>query len=228
MSVTKGIKAIKEMQRQRAERQAEMDQKLVWFKVKKNETRNIAFLQELDEESELYDPTKGLAIFVVEHSPEGPEGWKYRATCTMEDQGRCWACEKAVEDPTTGLRSKTNMYVNVVDEDGEVKVFSRSAYSGVVDTLTAHYEEEENITGNGWRVSKGTDNRAGWTALPSKRRPELKSGAELFDLEKAIVKKLDYAEQRAYFEPGIATKEDDSTETSAVSSAKDNSDSVEW
>jgi len=228
MSVTSGLAAIKKMQQEQAARRAEMDRpRAKWFKAGANETRNIRFLQELDEESEAYNAEKGLTIFAVEHSPAGNEGWKFRVLCTLEEEGRCYFCELNQEDPELGLKQKTNFYANIVDEDGEIKVFSRSAYSTVVNTLTEYYDEEGNITDTGWRISKsGSGRNTQWSALPSKKMPQIKDGETIVDLRETVIRHIAYPEQQVAWEKFAGSNATESESPKSDASADD--DSVDW
>jgi hypothetical protein len=154
----------------------------------------------------------------VEHQAPGPQGYLRRANCTLEAEGRCYACERHKEDraemkatgrkEAKGWGQKRNFYIwALVDyRDGEgVKpvILSRSFGSSFVEDLIAEVEEDEEnrITNKMWKVTKsGTGTQTKWGL-------RLAKGVELYDdsevevpaLEETALRAIPYEDQPSYY-----------------------------
>jgi hypothetical protein len=206
--------------------------KVEWFSLKNGETKYIRFLQEFDTDARNYDSTFGTAVFLVEHV--SPEDWGRKALCTIADEGRCFACEMDKEEPFhlldeldgNGKQKKkwhpwaqrSNFYVYVVDNKGEVKVMSRSTDSKLFDALVDEIElNDDSLTDLTFKISKGPQNQNPWEIRSWKKEHfEIPDLPELIDLNTAVGYKVEYSEQRNFYLPG-----EKSTTATAPSVQKD-------
>ena len=206
------IKAKKEKQ------DRETRPKVEWFSLKNGETKYIRFLQEFDTDAPNYDSQYGTALFLVEHV--SPDEWSRKALCSMEDEGRCFACEMDKEEPFQLLDEldangkpkkrwhpwgqKSNFYVYVVDVKGDVRVMSRTTDGKLFDSLVDEIElNDGSLTGETFKISKGTANQNPWEIRSWKKEHfELPELPELVDLKSAVGLKVAYADQRNFYLPG--------------------------
>lgn len=218
MAVGKGLAGIRKAKEEAAARREAMNSpKVEWFSLKgRPNGAKVVFLQELDEDGKNYDATRGTVITVVEHQAPGREGWKARAMCTIEDEGQCFACERHRENPTEGWKAKTNLYVNVLDEDGKVKVLSRNVNNAFVDNLIEWFSETNSITENAFKLKEmGEGFNRTWTLTPSPQAlPDM--AVELYDLEKAVVRKVAYGQQADYYGKAYSGPEKEGSPSSAT------------
>lgn len=211
-------KSLKDVLQQRQMREERNERPQVdWFSLKNNNPARIKFLQELDPDAPNYDSSRGHAIFLVEHT--SPHDFRRRAECTMETEGRCFACEMAKEEPKPKNGSwwpRTNMYIQVFDaKDEKVKVLSRPAPGGFFDTLYewASDENEGSVVGPTFKISKGSEQTSPWTLMTTSKEIEVPNTVELLDLEKAVGRQVKYEEQRRFYIPEGA---DEAEETKAA------------
>lgn len=200
--------------------------KVEWFSLKNGETKYIRFLQEFDTDQRNYDSTFGTAVFLTEHV--SPEEWSRKALCTMDDEGRCFACEMDKEEPKIVVDGKdkwhpwgqkSNFYVYVVDNKGDVRVMSRPTTGKFFEAICDEIELNDNsLTDLTFKISKGNANQNPWEIRSWKKEhfevPEL---PELVDLNTAVGLKITYAEQRGFYLP--TAKEAPKGETVTVSSS---------
>lgn len=211
MSVQKGLKAIKEAQAARAAAAAERDRpKADWFKLQPNQSVKLRFAQELDEESVNYNADRGVGFIAVEHNAPGPEGYKRRGLCSIDDEGRCYPDERHRQDPKAGWRQKQNLYINVVVDygDGEKKVnlLTRNANSPFAVSLIEWASENGTITNVVFKVKRtGEGTNTNWSLMPDMNDKVLADfpldGLELFDLE-AQLRKVEYDKQPEFYSLG--------------------------
>jgi hypothetical protein len=207
-AVQKGLKAIKAAQAERAAAaEAANRPKAEWFKLKPNQGVKLRFLQELDDESEGYSPERGLGFIAVEHNAPGPEGYKRRGLCSMDDEGRCYADERHRQDPKAGWRQKQNLYINVLVDygDGEkkVNVLTRNANSGFTNNLIEWASDNGTITNVVFTVKRtGEGTQTQWSLMPVMKDDIVAEfpldGHELYDLE-AQLRKVEYDKQPAFY-----------------------------
>lgn len=138
-SVKQGLAAFDEIEQGRT---SSSNQKVNWLVVPKNGKVRIVFLQELDTSSERYSEQNGLALLATEHHGQGRDNFFKRFLCTKNEEGgfKCWGCEKnsqawdefqALKEEigeeaakkrapySGGWGAKTNLYINVLNLDGE-------------------------------------------------------------------------------------------------------------
>jgi hypothetical protein len=102
MSVVKGLKninALLDSSKPNSDPSA-TGPKVRWVKLADGQSVKIRFVEELDQDSANYNPDRGLAIVVKEHT--NPKDYKRKALDTMETEGRDWAEEMHRKDPKAG------------------------------------------------------------------------------------------------------------------------------
>lgn len=226
-----------------------------WKNNKNKEDRNtvyIRFLQEFDEGIEGFVPERGLPLMAVEHQAPGKEGFKRRASCTYETEGQCYACERHREDRAemkrtgrtqpVGWGQKKNFYtwvlVDYKDGEGEQPVvLSRNFNSSFVEDLLLEVEEDDHnqITNKMWKVTKSGEGTKTTWKLRKASGIDLYDDAdvELIDLEEAVLRKVAYDDQAAYYgavyKDGDPVDGDDSEETpKASASPREETGELTW
>jgi len=202
MGIVTGIKAIAAAT---APRESVEYEKATWLSVKDGETVTLRFINELDADSPSYDVDRGLAILVEEHQPPTQDGYKRHSLCTLEDLGKCWACEQMAVDKK--WRSKQKFYVNVLVDDGKqtpyAAVWSMGTYRNQnFETLKDHFLETNSISNLNWKLKRsGTKTDTTWLFVPKAidTKPFVwPSDVKPFDLVK-IVRTVPYAEQARFY-----------------------------
>jgi hypothetical protein len=177
-----------------------------FFSLKGGESAKIRFLQELDEDSPLYDERRGAFEVIDEHAH--PKDFKKTAVCTAESEGRCWACEQT-SNPDIGKKwkAKLRLYANVLvrNPEGEdkVKILKRGfSDKDVGKYLVEFIEEFEALGGFDLKISRTGSgmNDTSWSVIPlaAKKMTADDEKAELIPLDK-FIKRIPYDEQAAYF-----------------------------
>ena len=210
--------------------------KLDWFSLKDGSVK-VQFLQELGDEAPNYNKDRGKAVYLVEHV--SPYDFRKKALCTYESDGRCWACEMNQEETSVELddgkgnkvvknypwSQKTNMYIYLITEHGDVKVLSWPAPGSVFDLLYQFAEEENDgsITGQTFAISKGPQRNDKWSLMPSKKEIPIPDDLALVNLEEAVGFKVEYEKQKSFYLP-----EDKGTNTEAKTVAEPVGKSAAW
>lgn len=228
MSVLKGLKDFKAEKQRLEDQAAERERpKIAYFNWKNNKNKEdkdvvyVRFLQEFDSGVEGFREDRGLPVMSVEHQAPGPVGYLYRANCTLESEGRCYACERNKEDradmkatgrkESKGWGQRRNFYiwalVDYSDGAGPVPVvLSRSFGSSFVEDLITEVEEddENRITNKMWKVTRsGSGTTTKWSL-------RLAKGVDLYDdtdvvvpaLEETALRSISYEDQPAYYGKG--------------------------
>jgi len=196
-----GIKANQQAQQERAE--AGNRPKAEWFKFPKGVANvTVRFLQELDPQMNNYKEERGVGFIATEHNAPGPDGWKRRGLCTIDD-GECYACERHKMNYKEGWRQKQNLYINVLANigDGEkVYVLTRNANSAFTQALIEEAVDEGSITNANYRITKtGEGTTTQWLLKRLKDEPLDDSNVEVFDLDKTAVREVEYEKQHEYY-----------------------------
>lgn len=213
------IKANQQAQQERAE--AGNRPKAEWFKFPKG-TANITvrFLQELDPEMKNYREDRGVGFIATEHNAPGPDGWKRRGLCTIDD-GECYACERHKLNYKEGWRQKQNLYINVLANigDGEkVYVLTRNANSAFTQALIEEAVDEGSITDANYRITKtGEGTTTQWLLKRLKDEPFDDSKVEVHDLDKTAVREVEYEKQPEYY--GAVYQEDANVNASPMTAS---------
>jgi hypothetical protein len=200
----KGLAAIKAFQdEQKAKAEAANRPKAEWlssvFPKETGDEITVSFLQELDEDSEGYDPEYGVGLIQVEHQAPGPKGFTRRANCTKEDEGECYACERHALNYKEGWRQRSNLYINVL-LNGKPYVLSRNANSAFAEALIAEAVDEGSITNNEFRIKKvGVDTGTNWLLKRLKSEAEKPADVKPFNLEETAIRAIPYEKQAEYF-----------------------------
>lgn len=209
MGFIRGLRAINEtLDKPKAAQQSY--QKTTWLKLSDGQSVKVRFPNELDDESPNYSDDRGLAVVVAEHT--NPKDYKIKAVCTMDDDGRCFACEMHQKENASGnkeykggWRPKMRFYTNVLVEDGSEKyvavwsqgVSTKSAFN----ILREQAMETGSVSNVSWKMKRnGERTETSYVLIPSApdSEPFDWSGVELFNLEK-VVRTVAYPEQEAFY-----------------------------
>jgi hypothetical protein len=202
MSVIKGLKDINALLDK--PKYEATGQKVRWVKLADGQSAKIRFVEELDTESAHYDESRGLSVVIAEHT--NPKDYKRKAACTMESDGRCFACEMSRKEPKAGWRSKLRFYCNVLVEDGledpYIAVWSQGvSKQSAFNTIREYALETGSISNLQWKLKRnGVGTETNYTLLPTgpDSEPYDWSSHELCNLEK-VVREVPYPEQEAFF-----------------------------
>ncbi|QOI67458.1 ssDNA-binding protein [Streptomyces phage Beuffert] len=224
MARIKGLASIQANQKAQQERaEAGNRPKADWFKFPKGQTAIVVrFLQELDPEMRNYREDRGVGFIETEHNAPGPDGWKRRGICTIaeEDGGECYACERHKQNYKEGWRQKQNLYINVLADLGDgpkVYILTRNANSVFSQSLIQEALDEGSITDANYRITKtGEGTTTQWSLKRLKDEPFDDSKIEVFDLEAAAVRKVEYDKQAEYY--GAVYQEDNTPAASSGAS----------
>jgi len=216
MSVVKGLKninALLDSSKPNSDSSAG-GPKVRWVKLADGQSVKIRFVEELDQDSANYNPDRGLAIVVKEHT--NPKDYKRKALDTMESEGRDWAEEMHRKDPKAGWRARLRFYCNVVIDDGieepYVAVWSQGiSKQSAFDTIREYALETGSISNLQWKLKRnGQGIETNYTLIPTTpdSEPFNWSKFEPFNLDK-VVRHVPYAEQENFYlgfdGPGAAT-----------------------
>ncbi|AXH68773.1 ssDNA-binding protein [Streptomyces phage Comrade] len=230
----KGLASIQANQKAQQERaEAGNRPKADWFKFPKGQPNVVVrFLQELDPGMENYREDRGIGFIATEHNAPGPDGWKRRGLCTVDD-GACYACERHKLDYKAGWRQKQNLYINVLADLGDgpkVYILTRNANSVFAQNLIQEALDEGSITNANYRLTKtGEGTQTQWSLKRLKDEPFNDEKAEVWDLDQAAVREVEYEKQPEYY--GAVASEDDApaSASSSPSMAKPQSNADdEW
>jgi hypothetical protein len=201
MSFTKGLKDIAKLVDDMESRASES--KTRWLKVTSGQTVRVRFVNEMDEDSPHYSPDRGMALVAYEHS--NPDDYRRKAVCTMEDEGRCFACELNAAGKK-GWYKKPRFYINLLVDDGieepYVATWSMGVRRNATFSMIREYAVETGSVSNlSWRLKRsgeGTDTT--WTLIPTAPDavPFDWSGIEIPNLESAL-RQVPYSEQEEFY-----------------------------
>lgn len=202
MSVIKGLKEINALlDKPKYEGNG---QKVRWVKLVDGQSAKIRFVEELDSDSAHYADERGLSVVVSQHT--NPKDYKRMAVCTMDSEGRCFACEMARKEPKSGWRSKMRFYCNVLVDDGTedpyVAVWSQGiSKQSAFNTIREYALETGSISNLEWKLKRnGQGTETNYTLIPTKpdSEPFNWAGHEFYNLEK-VVREVPYPEQEAFY-----------------------------
>lgn len=191
----------------------------------------VRFLQGLDPSDAGYREDRGIGFIATEHNAPGPEGYKRRAVCSIDD-GACYACERHKMDYKAGWKQKQTLYINVLIKDGDEKkvyILNRNGNSAFVDALIQEAVDEDSITDAMYRITvSGSGTQTNWTL---KRLPKAEllddSEAEVWDLDETAIREVEYDKQAAYYGE-VADEETPSESTPARAKTPAGSADDEW
>lgn len=216
MGIVKGLKTIKKQfeEKDAAAAAAQNYVKTEWVKVGPRQAVKFRPLQELDFDSPLYSEAAGVGFLAVEHNNPNPDMYMHKGLCSLNDEGRCWGCEKHKEEAKNGVygwKQKSRLYLNVLVDDGIKEPYvailsqprtTRSIVDDLIDEIT---DETPSITDR-WFEMKNIGETKKESSYRLKPRGNVADDApaadsyELFDLEK-VVRKVPYEEQEAHYLP---------------------------
>ncbi|AZU97137.1 ssDNA binding protein [Streptomyces phage Emma1919] len=221
--VIKGLASIQANQKAQQERaEAGNRPKADWFKFPKGQSNvTVRFLQELDPGMEGYREDRGIGFIATEHNAPGPDGWKRRGLCTVDD-GACYACERHKLDYKAGWRQKQNLYINVLADLGDgpkVYILTRNGNSAFAQSLIEEAVLEGSITNANFRITKtGEGTSTQWLLRRMKDEPFDDSKVEVWDLDKTAVREVEYEKQPEYYGEVASESDAPATSTSKASS----------
>jgi hypothetical protein len=200
MGIAKGLKALEAA----IDRVSGDFEKAKWLKINPGKAVRVAFLQEIDPDSEYFDPKNGTAVLAVEHS--NPKNYKAKAVCTADSEGRCWACEQNMRHPKTGWNPRSRLYINVLADDGiedpYVAILAQGVSDrGIVPSLAMVAQDRGGITQNQFRIRRtGEKTKTSYTIMPVEGSEGVPTdGLELYDIEKVCLRNIPYEEQEAFY-----------------------------
>ena len=223
MGFAKGMKAIEKA----TERKSNDFAKRV--KLADGQAVEVRLINEMDDDSPHYDPARGLAGVVKQHV--SPFNWLKKAECTMETEGRCWACEQAQALVGTEngkkWRWKQRFYANVlvddkVDEPYLAYLDLATYRNNVYETIKDHFLDTGSVSNVVWKMKRSGSGQNDTTYLFQVRSIDSKPfdwPADLvpYELEQ-LVPTIPYDEQAAFY--GVASfVEEINEETGEVSEA---------
>ena len=200
-----------------------------WLTMKDGQAIKVRFLNELDEESKMYDPERGVAAVV--HEDVTPGDFKTKAQCTMDDEGRCWACEQAARGEKE-WRPKTRFYANVIVDNGiddpYVAVWNMGVFrSTTFATIKEHYMDNGSISDWTFKLKRqGEKTDTTYLFLPQKQdsEPFDFSPFKPYDLNDAI-RAIPYVEQQAYYMRNSSGR---TTTESTIGETESDGSNLEW
>jgi hypothetical protein len=187
MGTLKGLAAIRAFGEKQAQAAKEREDRLngpkvEYLNLEDGQSVRVRFLQEFDAEAEAYDKTRGTGTLAVEHVVFVKSLRRmYRANCTIEDEGRCYGCERArAGDKEYG--QKRNYYINALVDfmDGEAPrtmIVSRGMgstfFAQIMDEVEPDKDDENQTVGSltemNYKITRrgsGTDTKWLLKALP--------------------------------------------------------------
>lgn len=201
MTIIKGLKDIEKL----LDKPKEVSgSKVRWLKLEDGQSVRIRFLNEIDADSPMYDERLGLSIVVSEHS--NPKEYRKKAACTLEQEGRCFACDMHKKDPKSGWRARFRFYTNVIIDDGNsdpyVAVWSMGVTKAATfNTLREFAIESGSLTNLSWKLKRsGKGTETNYVLIPG-LKDEVRfdfTNFEPYPLESAI-NVIPYADQEAFY-----------------------------
>ena len=175
-----------------------------WLKLADGQSVKIRFLEELDEESNNYNESRGLSLVVKEHT--NPKDYRRKAVDTMDSEGRDWAEEMHRKDPKAGWAGRLRFYCNVLVDDGledpYVAVWSIGVGKQSPFNIIRDYALETGSVSNlVWKLKRnGQGVETSYTLIPSGPDSEPFDWADFegYNLEAAL-NNIPYAEQEAFY-----------------------------
>jgi len=192
-----------------------------WVKIDPGKSVKISFLQELDSDSDFYDPKAGAVLFALEHS--NPDNFRRKALCTADEGEPCWACEQEKVDKRWKRRGR--MYANVLVDNGsgnpEVGILSQGlSGKSITPALVMIAKDSGTITQMQFRVArKGSGTDTEYTVIPIMNSSGVDVSQYLdsmYDLSAVCTREIEYAEQPKFY---LGDTSDDSDSESAENSA---------
>lgn len=215
MAIRGTLASLDKIKAKAAEKTGFADGEKAFLQLKDGESAVIRFLQELSADSPFYDDRRGTLVVVEEHV--SPKDFKLRAVCTLNEEGRCWACEQ-MGLPEIGKKWKARMrfYSNVLVrmEDGDkVKVLASGFGDKNVGKVIIDYAEEyDGLGGQDFKLSRSGAgmNDTSYRLIPKAPKPltDDEQKLELIDLEK-FIKYVEYDNQSEFYAGNTSEEKDD-------------------
>lgn len=212
MGVVTGLAAFNKF----VERSAGNGEDVKWLKLKSGESVNINFLQEIDESSSNYNNEAGLVFIATEHS--NPDDYRKKAMCTLEEEGRCVACELANRG-NRGWKVRGRLYANVLVDNGVddpyVAILSQgTSGKSITPSLVMVAADTGSITNMQFRIQRqGEGMKTEYQLMPRMGSNGVDaSDYSLYDLEKIVTRRIPYDEQVEFYGLSETNQEEESSE----------------
>ena len=184
-----------------------------WLRLAPEESVKIGFLQELDENSDNYSSDAGTAFVAVEHSH--PENFRRKALCTIDTDGRCWACEQDQKHPREGWKARGKLYANVVVDNGSdapyVAILSQGISGKSITTVLAQYAQDAgSVTDTQFRIKrtgKALSTQYSVSPVPKYEGYD-PDNYELYDLERIVTSNIPYIDQEEFYTQDQSQREE--------------------
>jgi hypothetical protein len=206
MGIVKGLKAINqhfEAEEAKFSKSDDDAPKTRWLVIKDKQAFKIAFLQEMDVDSDLYSTKNDVGFVATEH--KSPANFRIKALCTA-DEGNCYGCEQHEKDYKAKWGQKSQLYINVLVDEGKgeepyVAVLSQGngdksitksflEYAGLVGKVTDKWFQLKR-TGSGQKDTS-------YLLTPLNDHGLNVESYTLFDLDK-VVYHVPYEEQEKFY-----------------------------
>jgi hypothetical protein len=198
------IKGLKDIEKLLDKPKLSTGPRVKWLKLDDGQSVRIRFLNEIDPDSPVYDERLGLSIVVSEHS--NPRDYRRKAVCSIESEGRCFACEMFRKDPKGGWRARLRFYTNVIIDDMAndpyVAVWSMGvSKAATFNTLREYASETGSLSNLSWKLKRnGKGTETNYVLIPGAKDETAFDFThfEPYPLESAI-NIVPYAEQEAFY-----------------------------
>jgi len=173
MGFVTGLKEISELVEKANEARGERV-KTRWLRLSDGQAVKVRFVNELDESSPNYNPSRGLALVTYEHTD--PKDYKNKFVCSMDTEGRCYGCEQNAAG-VKGWYRKMRFYINLLVDDGVqepyVATWSMSvARNSTLDIIFEYFKETGSITNLTWRLRRnGVKTDTTYALIPTSPDP---------------------------------------------------------
>lgn len=200
-----------------------------FVKILDKQAFKIAFLQEMDPDSDRFSLKNDVGFVATEH--KNPANFRVKALCTA-DEGACYGCEQHEKDYKAKWGQKSQLYINVLVDEGKgeepyVAVLSQGngdksitpsflEYAGLVGRVTDKWFQLK-------RTGSGQKDTA-YLLTPLNDHGLDVETYELFDLEK-VVRQVPYEEQAAFYARGGEVQDEVTKSAPAEAAAPSHS---EW
>lgn len=201
------LKTLADIKKRVESRQAPVgDGESPFLTLKDGQSAKVRFVQEFEASNDLYDERRGTIRVVDEHT--SPKDFKIRAVCTVDDEGRCWACEQqSLPEIGKKWKPRTRFYavVRVRNEEGpdKTKILAQGfSDRNVGNDLIEFATEYGAISDRDYKISRSGSgmNDTSYSMIPLAEKPlsEDDANAEVIDLTK-FIKYVPYDQQSAFY-----------------------------
>lgn len=200
----KGLAAFQQENERRAANSGGDRKKVDYLRLDPNETVLIQFLQEVDEDSEHFDPDHGIGFINKEVQPPGATGYQRRYTCTLDTEGKDYGVEQ-------GWDIKSRFYIQVWyrrrnGDQGLAVIEQGWGPQTIVDYIYEHAAEEGTIRNQWFKYKrKGKKLNTSYSLFPKKQEnleeylaAQGEEYPELYDWDEDVLVNVPYERQRKF------------------------------